>query len=268
MANLTKVPKSYDPVSFERIVQSLLKRIDEVEKKTLLKEARSLDNRSIDFLEEGRLYYRRDPNSVNLDLLMRLSGRLHRWSVTTLGAIGGETGGSAPANAPFVTTATSADLTNESVLTGTANQINVSGAILSTPQNIHTGSTPQFTRLGLGAAADGTASLKTGAGVIIGGEIDHNGSTVGLFGAAPTTQPTAITQTYSTADKTLGAYTPDDESGAYTGIDNLQAGTVYAQVSDLNALRIAYENLRVFAADGIQLLNAVIDDLQLLGLEQ
>jgi hypothetical protein len=41
------------------------------------------------------------------------------------------------------------------------------------------------------------------------------------------------------------AYTSDPESSAYTGIDNLQPGTVYAQVADLEALRDAYENLRV-----------------------
>lgn len=36
----------------------------------------------------------------------------------------------------------------------------------------------------------------------------------------------------------------DDESSAYTGIDNAQGGSVYATVADLNALRVAYEDLR------------------------
>lgn len=48
---------------------------------------------------------------------------------------------------------------------------------------------------------------------------------------------------------TLNAYTTDAESGAYTGIDNAQAGTVYATVADLNALRTAYENLRAMVDD-------------------
>jgi hypothetical protein len=39
-------------------------------------------------------------------------------------------------------------------------------------------------------------------------------------------------------------YTADDESAAYTGIDNAQTGTPYASLTDLNALREAYENLR------------------------
>lgn len=36
----------------------------------------------------------------------------------------------------------------------------------------------------------------------------------------------------------------DDESAAYTGQDNAQVGSVYAKVADLNALRVAYEDLR------------------------
>ncbi len=42
----------------------------------------------------------------------------------------------------------------------------------------------------------------------------------------------------------LNAYTSDGEGAAYTGIDNAQAGTVYATVADLNQLRVAYETLR------------------------
>lgn len=76
----------------------------------------------------------------------------------------------------------------------------------------------------------------------------------------------AFTQTYSTADRTIGAYTADSESSAYTGIDNAQAGTVYAQLTDLNALRTAYENLRAFTEDAVQALNALIDDAQAFGI--
>ncbi|MHC4647637.1 MAG: hypothetical protein ACYTBJ_19395, partial [Planctomycetota bacterium] len=80
------------------------------------------------------------------------------------------------------------------------------------------------------------------------------------------TQPTAYTQTYSTADRTFSAYTPDDESVAYTGIDNAQAGTPYAQVTDLNSLRVAYENLRAFSEDMAGIVNSLVDDHQALGL--
>jgi hypothetical protein len=46
------------------------------------------------------------------------------------------------------------------------------------------------------------------------------------------------------AQQTLNAYTSDAEGSAYTGIDNAQAGTVYAKLADLNTLRAAYETLR------------------------
>lgn len=89
---------------------------------------------------------------------------------------------------------------------------------------------------------------------------------IGFWNAAPVVRPSAYTQTYSTADKTLGAYTADDESAAYTGIDNAQAGTVYATVANLNALRTAYENLRLFCEDAVKMLNSVVDDGQAIGI--
>lgn len=98
--------------------------------------------------------------------------------------------------------------------------------------------------------------------------LNHDGSTAGFFGVTPASRAAALTQTYSTADRTLSAYTADDESAAYTGVDNAQVGTVYATVADLNALRTAYENLRALAEDTTQFLNALIDDLQAYGLEQ
>lgn len=42
------------------------------------------------------------------------------------------------------------------------------------------------------------------------------------------------------------SYTSDPESSAYTGIDNAQSWTPYAQLTDINALRVAYEALRVW----------------------
>ena len=78
--------------------------------------------------------------------------------------------------------------------------------------------------------------------------------------------PQTYTQTYSTANRTIGAYTPDAESGAYTGVTNLELGSVYATVADVNALRVAVENLRAFVEDAAQALNAVIDDLQSSGI--
>ncbi len=89
--------------------------------------------------------------------------------LTAAGTIGGVpiSGGSAgaPTSASYVTIGTDATLTAERVLTGTANQITAtdngagSTVVLSTPQDLHTGATPRFTRLGLGAAADASIEL-------------------------------------------------------------------------------------------------------------
>jgi len=87
-----------------------------------------------------------------------------------------------------------------------------------------------------------------------------------FYGGTPVAKAAAYTQTYSTADRTLSAYTADNESGAYTGIDNAQAGSVYATLTDLNALRTAYENWRAFVEDIAGMLNSTVDDLQALNL--
>lgn len=89
---------------------------------------------------------------------------------------------------------------------------------------------------------------------------------IGLWNATPIVQPAAYTQTFATAARTVSAYSADSESVAYTGIDNAQAGTVYAQLTDLNALRTAYENLRAMTENIQQVINAVIDDHQAIGL--
>jgi hypothetical protein len=115
-------------------------------------------------------------------------------------------------------------------------------------------------------AADIDFELRGDTGLLIQSDAAIDG--LGFFGVTPVAQPAAYTQTYSTADRTLGAYTADDESVAYTGIDNAQGGTPYAQVTDLNALRTAYENLRAFTEDAVAMLNALVDDHQSLGLVQ
>ena len=60
-------------------------------------------------------------------------------------------------------------------------------------------------------------------------------------------------------------YRPDEQSLAYTGFDNLQAGEVYAKAADLNALRVAYENLRLQHESTAKVLNQLIHDGQARG---
>jgi hypothetical protein len=84
---------------------------------------------------------------------------------------------------------------------------------------------------------------------------------IGFLGAAAVARAAAYTQTYSTAARTMPAYTTDAESGAYTG-----AADGEAKLADLNSLRVAYENLRANHDAIIQVINAIIDDAQANGL--
>lgn len=122
--------------------------------------------------------------------------------------------------------------------------------------------------LDVGASTGTAGKLKLGATNAAEVWIAASSNKLAFFGVTAVVRASAYTQTYSTADKTIAAYTADDESVAYTGIDNAQVGSVYAQLSDLNALRTAYENLRGLSEDIAQALNAVIDDLQAYGLAQ
>jgi hypothetical protein len=133
-----------------------------------------------------------------------------------------------------------------------------------TVTNAATGSGPLLEGTGGDTNIDVTVRGKGSGGV----QVSRSGGKLAFFGATLAARAAAITQTYATADRTLSAYTSDPESVAYTGQDNAQAGTVYAKLTDLQALRVAYDNLRVFAEDVAQLLNAVVDDLQAYGLEQ
>jgi hypothetical protein len=78
---------------------------------------------------------------------------------------------------------------------------------------------------------DGTAYLPLtllGSDITVG---DAN-SNIGFFGTTPAVQ------------QTLNAYTTDSEAIAYTGLATGLGATPYASVTDLNALRVAYQNLR------------------------
>lgn len=96
-------------------------------------------------------------------------------------------------------------------------------------------------------------------------------STVALLSfydvVTPVARPTAYTQTYNTAARTVNAYTTDAEA-AYTGQDNLQVGSVYAKYADLEALRVAYTNLEAGFLNVLQVVTSMIDDGQAVGLLQ
>lgn len=97
------------------------------------------------------------------------------------------------------------------------------------------------------------------------GDITLKATKVGVFGVTPVVRQASITQTYSTADPTLSAYTANVQSSAFTGIATGVGGTPYAQLTDLNLLRVAYENLRAFVEDAVQLQNTTINYMKSYG---
>lgn len=117
----------------------------------------------------------------------------------------------------------------------------------------------------------GTTNILTisgGGNLTVTGELVHTGSKVGFYGHATASRSSAYTQTYSTTSRTIPAYTANAQGSAYTGIDNAQAGTPYAQLTDLNALRVAVENLRALVEGAVQVENSIIDDFQANGMFQ
>jgi hypothetical protein len=70
------------------------------------------------------------------------------------------------------------------------------------------------------------------------------GTTTGTKFGTATSQKIGFWNATPVVQQVTNAYTSDGEGTAYTGIDNAQAGTPYAQLTDLNQLRVAYETLR------------------------
>ncbi len=83
-------------------------------------------------------------------------------------------------------------------------------------------------------------------------------ATLGFYGTTPVARTTGFVQTYATADKTLSAYTPNIQTTPFAGV-----GT--AALTDLLALQVAYENLRLFAEDLAQQHNSLITALKASG---
>jgi hypothetical protein len=87
---------------------------------------------------------------------------------------------------------------------------------------------------------------------------------LGFFGAAPVAQPTGYTWAYTTENHALPAYIPNVQSSPFVGglLDLLQA----ARLADLNAVRVALENDRVFTERLAQQHNQLCTDLKAMGL--
>jgi hypothetical protein len=112
-----------------------------------------------------------------------------------------------------------------------------------------------------------TDGANVGVGTVTGTQIGTSATQkLGFWGASPVARPGAYTQGYTPSSKTLSAYTPVVESTAFTGLASGQSGQPYSQINDLNNLRAAYENLRLFTENLAQVLNSLINDHRSTGL--
>ncbi len=108
----------------------------------------------------------------------------------TLAAARGGLGADASGFAGFV--AMNSGVATARTLTGTTNQVSVTNTtgggnpVFSTPQNIHTGATPQFTRMGLGDVANTSNNLRI-AGTTTGAASHAGISIVNTFDSTATT---------------------------------------------------------------------------------
>lgn len=86
-----------------------------------------------------------------------------------------------------------------------------------------------------------------------------------FYGKTPSVaQPGAYTAGYATASKAVGSYAAADRSAAYTEVPLALLNA--ARSADLNDLRVAVENLRLFTESVAQNHNATVADLKALGL--
>lgn len=108
------------------------------------------------------------------------------------------------------------------------------------------------------ALADGV-DVTVGTGT--GSKIGQAASKLGFFGATPIARPGTYTLGGYTPDRALAVYASDPESVAYTG-----AADGEAKLADLNTLRIAYENLRVFVEDLAGVVVGTATDLKTIGM--
>lgn len=140
-------------------------------------------------------------------------------------------------------------------------------AAAATALGLGTADAVRHARLGLGASADATEPLKLidGGNIILGTTTGTmlgttSSQKIGFWGITPIVQPSAYTQTYSTADKTHATLT-SASIGAFTG------GVVgFLDAAERDNVRTQVNNIRGDILDVKQLVNSIIDDLQAMGL--
>lgn len=193
-------------------------------------------------------------------------------SANLIAAVTDETGTGALvfANTPILTTPNIGAATGTSlVATGNITAQN------ATSEKIFLGNVGGFSAITFGSAADvvmfrAAADLlqivdKTlfSAEIEVDGALNHDGATVGFYGATPIARASAYTQTYSTASRTHPAQT----ATALTGTSVITAWGFQTQAQLDNFIADA-EALRQDHLALAQVVNSIIDDLQAIGILQ
>ena len=109
--------------------------------------------------------------------------------------------------------------------------------------------------------------------VEIDGALNHDGTTVGLYGVTPVARPTAYTQTYATADRTHANPTATTLTHSVGTADGTVAdvGASFNQTTLNNNFKEFSTQGNALVADMAdikQLVNAILDDLQAVGICQ
>lgn len=166
--------------------------------------------------------------------------------------------GYAPDTADYLVGTTQAGLSAE-IVVGTTPGGELGGTWASpTVDATHAGSTHVST-----TATNTWTQKQTFSGEIeIDGALNHDGTTVGFYGVTPTTRPSAYTQTYSTTSRAVNT---DTSTGSIpTNVTPYGYGSsAAAQAVSTNAQR-ALNNSTL----ALELINAILDDLQANGLAQ
>ena len=112
------------------------------------------------------------------------------WNGTAIAVANGGTGQTTYTNGELLIGNTTGNTLTKATLIGTANQVvtNGTGSItLSTPQNIHTSATPQFSRIGIGTGAGTAVGLYLGNATITSGTTQYGVDVNLIFGSDATT---------------------------------------------------------------------------------
>lgn len=101
--------------------------------------------------------------------------------------------------------------------------------------------------------------------VVMSAALDHNGTTIGFYGVTPATRPTAYTQTYSTAVKTVPNATV---LSVATTAATQTTPFGYAGAAQADAIPVAINALAADVLEIKKVVTAIIDDLQITGILQ